>query len=198
MKAHRIIRPILFVLVLPLLIAAQNEEIKVPDDVKPFVEKGMVVLGYKSGDLNGDGRKDAVLVLTKPRDENRVIDKDGDENRPTLILVRDVSGKLYLAARNDMVAYCRNCGGIFGDPFEWVKMHRLGFEVANMGGDSDRWIETFWFAYSPRHRAWRLTRVEESAYRAEPDPKVKTRVHTPKRFGLIKFEKFDPHKFFNR
>jgi len=51
------------ILFLPLFAAVQREEIKVPDEAKPFIESGSVVLDYKTGDLNGDGRRDAYLSL---------------------------------------------------------------------------------------------------------------------------------------
>ena len=75
-------------------------------DVQPFVEKNTTVLVVERGDLNGDAREDAVLVLEPD---------DPDQPRPLLILVRDEKGTLRLAKRSAKAVLCRDCGGIMGD-----------------------------------------------------------------------------------
>jgi hypothetical protein len=183
------------ILLIPILAAAQDE-VKVPDEVKPFVEKGMQAIAVESGDLNGDGTKDYVLVLSKPRVETEQFDEAGEANRPTLILIRDASGKLSLAASNDRVAYCRSCGGVFGDPFQGVEIKGMSFTVSNYGGSSDRWTDDFTFAYSRRDHTWQLTRVEKGAFNVVKNEKLRTTVYTaPKSFGLINFADFNPEEF---
>ena len=108
-----------FVLMLFLLSVtayAQNDEVKVPAEVKRFVIKGTVPIALETGDLNGDGRKDFVLVTSEIVPENAQFE-EGAGARSVLILTRDASGVLGLAASNDIVVYCKVCGGVFGDPF---------------------------------------------------------------------------------
>src|SRR5262249_11162719 len=74
-------------------VAAAQDGVPVPDEVKPFIEKGMVAKEVESGDLNGDGTKDYILVLEKPFPEEKTYDEAGDAERPTLVLIRDAAGK---------------------------------------------------------------------------------------------------------
>ena len=83
------------ILLIPIFAAAQ--EVKVPNDVKPFVEKGFAVNALESGDLNGDGIKDHILVISKPPKDDGSFDDGQDDKRQTLVLIRDASGKLSLA-----------------------------------------------------------------------------------------------------
>ena len=183
------------ILLIPIFAAAQDE-IKVPDDVKPFVEKGFTVNALESGDLNGDGTKDHILVISKPPKDDGSVDDGQDDKRQTLVLIRDASGKLSLAARNDEVAYCRTCGGVFGDPFVAVEIKGTSFTVSNYGGSNWRWSNAYTFNYSRRDKTWELTRVEESSFYVFEPKKEKTSVYTPpKSFGLINFADFNPEKF---
>jgi hypothetical protein len=187
----------LFVICLvPAFALAQNEEIKVPDEVKPFVEKGMVPIALETGDLNGDGTKDFILVLSKPTKENGEYDEAGDALRPTLILIRDAGGKLSVGSRNDQVAYCKNCGGVMGDPFQGIKIGGTGFTITDAGGSSDRWDEEYTFGYSRRDKRWQLTSVSDGSFNTFDPKSAKTKILTPpKDFGLINFADFDPDNF---
>jgi len=188
---------LIFALVLALGANAQNEPVKVPAEVKPFVTNGMVPIALEIGDLNGDGTKDFILVLDKPYDEKAQIDEAGESNRPTLILVRDASGKLSVAAENDMVVYCRTCGGVFGDPFAGITIKGTSFTIDNYGGSADRWSYSYTFAYSRRDNMWQLTHVEETTFNSlDPNHTTRTRNYAPpKDFGLINFPDFDPGKY---
>lgn len=189
-------RALFLVCLAPVLAPAQNEEIKVPNDVKSFVEKGTIAIALETGDLNGDGTKDFILVLSKPTKENGEFDETGDAVRPTLILIRDAGGKLSLAARNDQVSYCKNCGGVMGDPFQGIQIRGTSFTITNAGGSSDRWDVEYTFGFSRRDKNWQLTRVEENNFSAFSPSKVETTILTPpKNFGLINFADFDPENF---
>jgi hypothetical protein len=184
-------------LLLPGAATAQNDAVKVPDEIKAFVNKDMVPIACESGDLNADGRKDYVLVLSKIVPEGSIGDEAGDAPRPTIVLIRDVNNKLSIAAQNDKAAYCKNCGGVFGDPFAGLAVSGTRFTVSNYGGSNDRWADEFTFAYSKRDSTWQLVRVEETTFRAT-DPSHTTHKHVfipPKDFGLINFSDFDPENY---
>lgn len=194
---HAILLVLNIGLFLTLAADAQNDPVKVPAEVKPFVTKGMVPIGLETGDLNGDGKKDFLLVLDKPYDEKAQFDEAGESNRPTLILIRDPSGKLTVAAENDLVVYCRTCGGVFGDPFAGIRIKGTSFTIDNYGGSADRWSYSYTFGYSRRDNTWQLTHVEETTFNSL-DPNHTTRTHNfapPKDFGLITFSDFDPDKY---
>lgn len=179
----------------PATVMAQ-ETISVPDDVKPFVEKGRTPIALEIGDLNADGRKDSILVVSDVvTEENRF--EEGAGERSVLVLVREADGSLKLAARNDLVAMCKVCGGAFGDPFEGVVIQGTRFTVMNYGGSAHRWTYSYTFAYSRRDRTWQAVRVGESTFHSlDPEKTLKRQVYTaPRHFGLITFADFDPDNF---
>src|SRR3954462_12309690 len=112
---RKILLPLALLCAAPLVTWAQDEELKVPAEVRPFVEAGSKAIAVEAADLNGDGRGDFVLVLER---ENPPKDKDDFPvgQRPLLILVRGADGKLSAAKRNERVVMCSRCGGVFGDP----------------------------------------------------------------------------------
>jgi hypothetical protein len=160
----------------------------------------MVAIALETGDLNGDGKKDFILVLDKPRDPKTEFDETGDVERPTLILVRDAANKLSVAARNDGVVLCRSCGGVFGDPFAGIQIDGTRFTISNYGGSNDRWAYDYTFAYSRRDNTWQLVRAEETTFQAL-DPNRTTRKHVytpPKDYGLINFADFQPENYLKK
>ena len=183
-------------LMLAPMTAAQTDTVKIPDEVKAFIEKGMVPIALETGDLNADGRKDFILVSSAVVPENASYEEGAGE-RSVLLLVRDAGGDLNLVARNDLVVLCRNCGGVFGDPYAGVTVRGTRFTVSNYGGSNSRWSYEYTFAWSRRDRTWQLVRVEDSSFHAL-DPRHTTRTHIytpPKDFGLINFADFDPDNF---
>ena len=199
--AHKLIKLMFSLcLALPGAVIAQNEAVKVPDEVSPFVTQGMIPIACEAGDLNGDGRKDYILVLSKPTKELSGYDESGDDLRPALVLIRSANNKLEVATHNDKAVYCRNCGGVFGDPFAALEVKGTRFTISNYGGSNDRWAVDYTFDYSRRDNTWELVRVEETTFVAtDPAKTTKKPVYTPPTgFGLIKFADFDPDSYRNK
>ena len=179
----------------PPLAAAQSEELRVPAEVRPFVEQGTKAVALEAADLNGDGRGDFVLVLER---ENPA--KDADDfpvnQRPLLVLVRGDDGRLAAAKRNERLVMCSKCGGVFGDPFEGVEAGRNTFTVNFYGGSNWRWKYAYRFNYSRVDKTWQLVRAEEISYHTSDPDKMKTRVFTPPRdYGKIDLADFDPENY---
>ena len=182
-----------------LVAVAQNDEVAVPSEVKPFVEKGKIAIALERGDLNADGRPDMVLVTSEFVAEDAAWEEGAGE-RSVMILVRESSGSLRLAARNDVIVYCQNCGGVFGDPFAGVDVKGTRFTVNNYGGSNDRWSYSYTFDYSRRDTTWQLVRVvDESFHTLDPKRTMKRRIYLPpKSFGLINFADFDPDNYLGK
>ncbi len=176
-------------------VVAQEKELKIPDEVKLFIEKDMKAIALESADLNSDGTKDYILVQDKanftPEEEY-----SDESERPMLILVRGADGKLNIAARNDLIVRCKNCGGAYGDPFDGIEARRNGFTVSNTMGSRERSTESFQFNYSRRDKTWQLVRAVQGEYDTLKPKSAKTKILTPpKNFGKINFADFDPDNF---
>lgn len=176
-----------------------GEAISIPSEVSPFIPSNSYPIYLKEGDLNGDKRPDYLMVLEdviqKSEDENS--DKDTVETpRPLIILTRSEDGKLVKSKENDSVVYCRICGGVYGDPFESVRLTKNGFVVRMYGGSNLRWICEYEFAYSRRDKTWQLIRVLEQNFNVfEPDKIESVIYKPPKDFGKIDLADFDPDNF---
>ena len=190
-----ILSALLLLCAAPLLTWAQDEELKVPAEVQPFVEAGTKAIAVEAADLNGDGRGDFVLVLEKANPA-----KDADDfpvnERPLLLLLRGADGKLSEAKRNERVVMCSRCGGVWGDPFEGVEVGRNTFTVSHYGGSNWRWKYAYTFNYSRIDKTWQLVRTEELSYHTSNPDKMERHVYTPPRdFGKIDIADFDPEKY---
>jgi hypothetical protein len=176
---------------------AQTEAVKVPDEVKPFIEQRAKPIALESSDLNGDGLKDYILVLER---ENPTL-KDEDDfpknQRPLLILVRGADNKLTAAKQNELIVLCSNCGGMMGDPFVGVTVGKNTFTVNHYGGSAWRWSVDYKFNYSRIDKTWQLVRIEETSFNAnDPEKTHKRKIMTPPRnFGKVDIADFDPSKY---
>ncbi len=165
---------------------------KLPPAVRPFVDKGTRPIYLASGDLNGDGLEDHVLVLQR-QGKSDADPEAKEQPRPLLILLGQPGGALKLAKRNEKIVYCEACGGMMGDPFQGVEVGPKTFTVSHYGGSGWRWSVSYRFNYSRRDDTWQLVRVEEESFHAADPEKVSRKVATPpKNFGKIDIADFDP------
>lgn len=176
-------------------VAAQDSTI--PAELLPFVEKGSIAIVSKSADLNGDGRRDHILILER---QNPEIKDDFPVNqRPILIITAGADGKLTVAKRNDRLVMCSTCGGVWGDPFEDLTAARNTFTVYHYGGSNWRWTVRYKFNYSRRDKTWQLVRVENNSYHTSDPDKMERTIYTPpKHFGKIDFADFDPENYLKK
>ncbi|HSE24804.1 MAG TPA: hypothetical protein VLB68_24295 [Pyrinomonadaceae bacterium] len=177
---------------------AQTETIKVPDEVKPFIEQQAIPIALESADLNGDGLKDYILVLERENPSLKDDETDFPKNqRPLLILIRSTDNKLTEAKRNDLIVMCSACGGVMGDPFTGVKVARNTFTVNHYGGSAWRWSVDYKFNYSRIDKTWQLVRIENTSFHASDVNKTFNRkiMTPPKHFGKVDIADFDPAKY---
>ncbi|MCC2545832.1 hypothetical protein LJY25_05205 [Hymenobacter sp. BT175] len=100
--------------------------------------------GRAVGDLNRDGRPDVALVLRSKAEE--ASSEDNLPARRLLVLFGTPTGYT-LAAQSAKAVLCRECGGIYGDPFAGVTISKGVLSVDHYGGSSWRWSITSKFRY---------------------------------------------------
>lgn len=140
-------------------------------------------------DLDGNGTKDALVLL---KEEPGNSSDPYEAKRPLAIALRDDSGCLRVAKKNDRMVPCERCGGVSGDPFAGVTTEGPGsFLVAIEGGSRERWYSWYTFAWSPDHKDWTLIRVQRGVSDTS-DGKERSIDLSASDFGLVRFAEFDP------
>ena len=102
------------------------QEKTVPPEARDFILPGFEILDYIAGDINGDQKADALLLLRKPGEDSLF---EEDLLRPMIVLTRQPDGTLRQTLRNDSVIMCRHCGGVFGDPYSGASTSGNGFSI---------------------------------------------------------------------
>jgi hypothetical protein len=111
-----------------------------------FVPSGWKIMAQAEGDLNKDGIPDAALVLRESAEEKEGADT-ADMKRILVILFGASSGGYKLSATSKEAVLCKDCGGVFGDPFVGIKIVRGVIVIDHYGGSRNRWGYTHRWRY---------------------------------------------------
>ena len=165
------IRLLLLLLLSGSCLAAGAQDKILATEANPFVIKGYEAMDYIIGDLNGDKKNDAILILKIKGEDTLSAD---ESTRPFLILIRQANGKLKQQKRNDNMVLCRQCGGVFGDPYESTAINDKGFTISFYGGSSWRWGYTYSFEFKPAKNNWQLVNEKQISFQSG-DPEATTK-----------------------
>jgi hypothetical protein len=157
-------------------------------ELRPFLLPGYFALDSRSGDLNGDGKKDAILIL-KRDDEDSLMEEE--PVRPFLILIRDGRGQLKQSVRNDSLVMCRYCGGVFGDPYADLEISNKGFTIFFYGGSGWRWSYDYRFNYDAVKKDWYLAKETLNSFQSgDPENTREETIITKEELGNISVRDF--------
>jgi hypothetical protein len=158
------------------------------NELAQFLLPGHEVLDFQKGDINADGLEDGILVQ-KAIDELEAYEVSGQPvPRPLMLLLRQQDGALKLAARNDQLVYCVECGGMMGDPYQGITIKGNYFSIEHMGGSAWRWSHIITFKYNPKKQGWYLHKDgSQSFHAADPDSTMEEKIKTTKDFGELNF-----------
>lgn len=151
----------------------------------PFIEPGLQIRDVAKGDINNDNLPDVVMVVESASDKH--------QTRSVLLLIRDASGALHKMTQNDKIIPCSSCGGTFGDPFGYTQIANNVITFVTEGGSREHWWNEYTFKYSPELKDLVLSEVNRGVVDGVTGKKKDIR-YTPKDFGLIRFEDFEPSK----
>jgi hypothetical protein len=184
----------IFILIIPALvvsvspaIAGQKPKLQ---KIRSFIPPDYDLLDSASGDLNGDGFTDYVLIL-RSKTENS---KNSAGVRPLLLLLGTEKNNFELTARNDSVVLCRSCGGIYDDPYQKVTVHDGYLSVQHLIGSTWKWTRVISFRYDSSIKDFVLDKDEGVSYHVA-NPNRKTGIINNKDdFGKLKFSEFSYNK----
>ena len=174
--------------------SAQNLK-PLPEELRAFFLPGHKALDFDTGDLNADGKPDAVLILKVQGENEKAKSYDDSPLRPLLILVRQKDGKLKEVARNDHIVLCAACGGVFGDPYAGITITKDGvFSVTFYGGSSDRWSKTLVFGWQKTSDKWLLLSEDDSETNVfEPEKEKNYSIQADEMLTPLFLTDFDSH-----
>ncbi len=143
---------------------------------KVLPDSGDVIASVKA-DLNGDGKDDYLVAFEYLNAERE------------LLVVINQGKKYSIAARSKRAILCKECGGVYGDPFVRIWAEKKKFGVDHFGGSNFKWSNNSEFGYSRRDKNWQLVKFDDANYNLEND--VEEKHYVPADFGLINLDMFD-------
>lgn len=159
------------------------------DDLKSFATGGARILDSKLGDITGDGRGGAVLVIDPASTAQAPLGEGAP--REVVVLTRDDAGHLQKVASNRHVVPCGTCGGIVGDPYGYMRVSVGQFTIVSGGGSRERWTDEYTFTYDSGKKDWFVATVVRKVMDTETDQEKHIRL-TTRELGVVAFGGFDP------
>ena len=184
---------ITILLCISFIIRAQDHPVK--PEAKSFIPKGYKSFDYITGDLNGDKKPDAILVLRHILPDSSQTDNSDsteiDYSKSTiLLLVRQADGKLKQVIQSDSAIMCSECGGVWGDPYGDIKIINNGFNLFFYGGSYWRWGYDYRFDWKPAKKNWYLVREIQTSTHVVGNPETKKTVIEENELGEIPLSRF--------
>ena len=139
------------------------------------------------GDLDADGDEDVLVVYTAAA-------AGDDAPRALLVLLRGTDGALRAATTGPNAILCTKCGGMMGDPMQAIRAAPGTFTLRFEGGSRELWSSEYTFEYARDRGQWALSGLVSSGF-DRADGKTAARRQTPKDFGDVVLENFDPADF---
>jgi hypothetical protein len=182
---------LVFTAILSIGFAQSNK--KIPDELQKFVLKGYEPLDYATGDLNNDKKQDAVLILKIKGEDTLQTEDYINPKRPMLLLIRQENNVLKLIARNDVVVKCRECGGIYGDPYVGISVDTGLFSISFYGGSAWRWSYEYTFRYNSIKKEWFIYKEAQTSYwNGEPYKSFSSATVKEDELTVVSFSKYRP------
>jgi hypothetical protein len=174
------------VMSMPPAVAGEKPKLQ---KIRHFIPPDYDLLDSASGDLNGDGLTDYVLILHSKTENSK-----NSGVRPLLLLMGTEKNNLELTARNDSVVLCRSCGGIYDDPYQKVTIQDGYVSVQHLIGSTWKWTRVISFRYDAAIKDFVLDKDEGVSYHVA-NPNRKTGIINNKDdFGKLKFSEFSYNK----
>ncbi|MBC7407827.1 MAG: hypothetical protein H7339_05515 [Arcicella sp.] len=141
-----------------LIKLSAQKEIELPKEAAHFLLKNYSVKDYVEGDLNNDGRKDAILILNNNANRDY---STGHIYDAFIILIRDENNKLLIALRNDSLLMPQGYTAYYSGTE--IKPNGA-FAISLYGGRRDKWSKELTFQYKAKDNSWHLILTKDSGF----------------------------------
>jgi len=153
---------ILVLLFMAQSLLAQPKAISFPKtalSIQEFIPTDFFIIDSVQDDFNQDGLNDIVLVLALKTELSQ--DFSNETNRTLLILQKNLNG-YQLSSYTTNGILCKNCGGIFGDPFDYISLKKNILDIHHYGGSAWRWTSHFTFRF--QQNRWELIGISQDSF----------------------------------
>lgn len=163
--------------------------------LRSFVPAGYQVILLKKGNLNLDGKSDALLILG-PRNEAQRYEARTDVNADLpprlLLLLTGVAGNQYqLRVRSATATYRFGYCSNFRDSLDGITLKRGKFTIGHYSGQITRTARTTTFTYQPATANWLLTEDEQAMFESMHPEDQHTSSLLKHRVSLSKFNIYE-------
>lgn len=164
------------------------------EGLKSLIPSGYSIINTSSGDLNGDGLTDHILVLERTEKATTTKDtKPIPQKRPLLLFLGQSDGSYTLEVRNDNMIGTVDSEGMFGDPFVGIVIHKEHFSIEHGVAGGQHWKNTIRFKYDHEKENWFLYEDHFVSYKFnesdDPDAEALVvdvdKLKTERDFGVI-------------
>ncbi len=160
---------------------------KAPVKYQHWIASGFTLSSKEEHDFDGDGVRDAVLIL-----------ETMDKSFRRLVILKGSNDNTFVkTGESDQVIFCEACGSSIRtseDPFKEVVLEKNQFTVINSVQGGDHWESRYSFAWSRIDKQWQLVGIEQYSgnltNRGFEDRSCTLK--PPKDFGKIALENFVP------
>lgn len=157
------------------------------------IDDTLIVIDSIAGLLNDDELLDYILVCKSQNESETEYD---EYDRKSFIYVGQQNGVYKLHSTNIGAVLCKNCGGVFGDPYDGINIDsKKGFSITHYGGSNFRWGILSKFTYDITVDNWVLTSVENSSFSTNDPENVESILLTSEQFGTVYFQNFDVNMY---
>jgi len=149
-------QPGLFILIMCFCcincIAQDNDEVlihipKTGKSVTDFIPKWYDTLAVARSDFNKDGKIDIAMVLHDVREDTALMGTDVRNSNRIMVVLLKTSDDWKLAVKSNELVMCKDCGGVFGDPFAGIEVSGAVITINHYGGSAERWALSRKFRY---------------------------------------------------
>ncbi len=157
------------------------------------IDDTLIVIDSIAGLLNDDELLDYILVCKSQNESETEYD---EYDRKSFIYVGQQNGVYKSHSTNIGAVLCKNCGGVFGDPYDGINIDsNKEFSITHYGGSNFRWGILSKFTYDITLDNWVLTSVENSSFSTNDPENEETNVLTNEQFGTVYFQNFDVNMY---